>query len=74
MVELKSDMDDKVHCDVRIKITRTLGAFPPTVTIERLDENTHRHTLDRTHVEPADEDLYKAISIYGFVGNSVLMR
>jgi hypothetical protein len=58
---------DKGHCDVRIKITRILEAFPPTVTIERLDENTHRHTLERTHVEPADEDLYKAISIYGLM-------
>jgi hypothetical protein len=37
MVELKSHMEelcDKGQCNARIKITRTLEAFPPTVTIE----------------------------------------
>jgi hypothetical protein len=39
---------DKGQCDVRLKIIRNIEAFPPIVTIERLDENTHSHTLGRS--------------------------
>ena len=34
-------------CDVRIKISRTVSA-PITITIQRLDEYEHRHTLERS--------------------------
>lgn len=34
-------------CDVRIKVTRTVST-PITITIQRLDENEHRHTLERS--------------------------
>ena len=34
-------------CDVRIKTTRTVSA-PITITIQRLDEHEHRHTLERS--------------------------
>jgi hypothetical protein len=39
---------EKGQCNVRIKTTRTLEAFPPTVTIERLDENKHSHTIEQS--------------------------
>ena len=34
-------------CDVRIKIVRTVSA-PITITIQRLDEHEHSHTLERS--------------------------
>ena len=34
-------------CDVRIEISRTVSA-PITITIQRLDEHEHSHTLERS--------------------------
>jgi hypothetical protein len=36
---------DKGQCDGRIKIKRTLEAFPPTVTIKHLGKNTQPRKL-----------------------------
>jgi hypothetical protein len=51
MVESKSDMEGLNETKANAmdgSKPQTLEAFPPTITIERLGENAHSHTLERS--------------------------